>query len=92
MLELGVLLLVAFGVFWLLGALIAGLFKLTLGIFGAIFGSLFGLVSVGIAAIIVLPILLFVLLPLLLPALCIAAVVWLIVHASHANQSASSVH
>ena len=76
MIELGLLVLVVFfGAFWLLAALIGGLFKLTFGLLGALFG-------IGLAALVVVPILVFALLPLLIPALCLALLVWVIVHAT----------
>jgi hypothetical protein len=90
MIELGLLVLVAFiGVFWLFAALIGGLFKLTFGllgalfgVFGALFGGLFAVFGIGLAALVVVPILVFALLPLLIPALCLALLVWVIVHAT----------
>lgn len=85
MLEFGLLVLVVGGVLWLSGALIVGVFKLTFGLLGALFGGLFGLFALAAAALLVLPIVVFALLPLLLPALCIAALVWLIVHASRTH-------
>jgi hypothetical protein len=92
MFELGILALVVVGAFWLFGALIAGLFKLTFGLIGALFGGLFGLFFVGLAALLVVPIVLLALLPLLLPALCVAALVWLIVRASRPSQPAPTAH
>lgn len=86
MLELGLLVLVAAGVLWLCGALVVGVFKLTFGLLGAIFGGLFGFLALGVVALLVLPIVVLALLPLLLPALCVAALVWLIVHASRSHQ------
>ena len=85
MIELGVLLVVVFGAFWLFAALIGGLFKLAFGIIGALVGGLFGLFALGIVALLVLPIVFFALLPLLMPALFIAGLVWLIVHASRTH-------
>lgn len=85
MLELGMLVLIVVGACWLFGAVIGGLFKLTFGLLGALFGGLFGLFAVGLAAMLVLPIVFFALLPLLLPALCIAALVWVVVHASRSH-------
>lgn len=82
MLELGVLAACVVGACWLFGAVIAGLFKLTFGFLGVLFGGLFGLFTLGLVALLVVPIMLLALLPLLMPALCVAAVVWLIVHAS----------
>lgn len=81
MLELGLLAFFAVGVFWLIG----GLFKLTFGFVGALFGGLFALFAVGLAGLLVLPIVLFALLPLLMPVLFVAAVVWLVVHASRSH-------
>ena len=88
MFELGVLVMAAVGVFWLFGALIGGFFKLTFGLIGALFGGLIGLFTVGLVALLVLPIVVFALLPLLMPALGIAALIWLIVHASHPHHEA----
>ena len=90
MIELGLLVLVVFvGGFWLLAALIGGLFKLTFGLlgalfgaFGALFGGVFALFGIGVAALVIAPILVFALLPLLVPALCLALLVWVIVHAT----------
>ena len=83
MIELGLLVLVAFvGVFWLFAALIGGLFKLTFGLLGALFGGMFALFGMGLAALVIVPILLLALLPLLVPAICLALLVWVIVHAS----------
>ncbi|MGH8216210.1 MAG: hypothetical protein ACREPZ_11025 [Rhodanobacteraceae bacterium] len=82
MFELGVLLLVGFGAFWLFAALIVGVFKLTFGLLGAIFGGLFGMFAIAIVGLLVLPIVLFALLPVLMPLLFVAGLVWLIVHAS----------
>jgi hypothetical protein len=90
MIELGLLALVVFfGAFWLLAALIGGLFKLVfgffgvmLGAFGALFGGVFALFGIGAAALVIVPILVFALLPLLVPALCLGLLVWVIVHAS----------
>ena len=92
MFELGILVLVAVGVCWFAGALIAGLFKLTFGLIGALFGGVFALFAVGMVALLVVPIVLFALLPLLLPALCIAALVWLIVRASRPHDPAPTAH
>lgn len=82
MFELGIVVAAVVGVFWLFGALVGGLFKLTFGLIGALLGGLIGLFTVGLVALLVLPIVVFALLPLLMPALGIAALVWLIVHAS----------
>jgi hypothetical protein len=82
MFELGVLMLCVVGACWLFGALIGGLFKLTFGLLGVVFGGLFGLLTAVLVALLVVPVVLLALLPLMLPALCIAALVWLIVHAS----------
>ncbi|SRR5579883_82665 len=88
MIELGLLgLAVMIGVFWLIAAVIGGLFKLTFGLFGAIFGffgamlgGMFSVLGAGIAAVVVVPILALVMLPLLLPALLLGGFIWLIVH------------
>jgi len=88
MIELGLLVLVVFvGAFWLIAALIGGLFKLVfgffgvmLGAFGAMFGGMFALFGIGLAALVVVPILAIALLPLLIPVLGLALLVWLIVH------------
>lgn len=85
MLELGIVILAVVGAFWLFGALIVGLFKLTFGLLGAVFGGLFGLFALSIAALLVLPIVFFALLPLLMPVLFIVGLVWLIVHASRTH-------
>ncbi|HEX5353075.1 MAG TPA: hypothetical protein VFW60_03250 [Rhodanobacteraceae bacterium] len=92
MFELGVLILVAFGAFWLFGALLVGVFKLTLGFFGALFGGVFALFAVGIAALLVLPIVFFAMLPVLVPVACVAALVWLIVRASRPDRPAPTSH
>jgi hypothetical protein len=100
MIELGLLILVAvIGVFWLMAALIGGLFKLTFGLFGvvfgafgALFGGMFAVFGIGLAALVVLPILALALLPLLIPALGLALLVWLIVHASRKPAPASPTH
>lgn len=81
MFELGVLVMAAVGVFWLIG----GLLKLTFGFVGALFGGLFALFAAGLVGLLVLPIVLFALLPLLMPVLFVAAVVWLVVHASRSH-------
>ena len=99
MIEFGLLVLVAFvGGFWLLAALIGGVFKLTFGLlgvlfgaFGALFGGVFALFGIGLAALVIVPILVFALLPLLVPALCLALLVWVIVHASR-KPAAAQVH
>ena len=97
MIEFGLLVLVAFvGGFWLLAALIGGVFKLTFGLlgvlfgaFGALFGGVFALFGIGLAALVIVP--MFALLPLLVPALCLALLVWVIVHASR-KPAAAQVH
>lgn len=90
MFELVMVLLAVCGAFWLFGALIAGVFKLTFGIIGAIFGGLVGLFALGITALLVLPFVLLAMLPALLPLLCVAALVWVIVHASRAHPESSA--
>ena len=88
MIELALLgLAVVIGAFWLMAALIGGLFKLIFGLFGAIFGALgallggmLSILGAGIAALVVLPILALALLPVLLPVLLLGGFVWLIVH------------
>ena len=90
MYELGILVLVAIGACWLFGALIGGLFKLAFGFVGVLFGGLFTLFALGVVVLLVVPIVLFALLPVLVPALCVAALVWLIVHASRSDHSASA--
>lgn len=86
MLGLGIVVAAVVGSIWLFGALIGGLFKLTFGLFGALFSGLAGLFVLGLTALLVVPIVLFALLPLLLPVLGIVAVVWIVVHASRAQQ------
>ncbi len=81
MVELGLLLLIAFGAFWLFAALIGGLFKLAFGLFGVLFGAL-GAILGGVLGVFGLGIAALVLLPLALPALGIAGLVWLIAYAS----------
>ncbi len=88
MIELGLLgLAVVIGAFWLMAALIGGLFKLVFGLFGAIFGAfgallggMFSILGAGIAALVILPIFALLLLPVLLPVLLLGGFVWLIVH------------
>ncbi len=88
MIELGLLgLAVVIGVFWLIAAVIGGLFKLIFGLFGAIFGAfgallggMFSILGAGIAALVLVPILALALLPVLLPVLLLGGFVWLIVH------------
>ncbi|MGH8213804.1 MAG: hypothetical protein ACREPP_11315 [Rhodanobacteraceae bacterium] len=88
MIELGLLgLAVVIGAFWLMAALIGGVFKLVLGLFGAIFGAfgallggMFSILGAGIVALVVLPILALLLLPVLLPVLLLGGFVWLVVH------------
>jgi len=90
MIEFGLLaLVVVIGAFWLVAALIGVMFKLTFGVLGALFGALgalfggmFAVFGAGVAALVMLPLLALVLLPLLIPALCVAALVWVIVHAA----------
>lgn len=89
MLELGMLVMMAIGAFWLFGMLIAGVFKLTFGLIGAIFGGLFGAFALTIVALAMLPVLLLAVVPLLVPALCIAALVWIVVHASRTHPESS---
>ena len=90
MLELGIVVACVVGACWLFGALLGGLFKLTFGFFGLLFGGLFGLFTLGLVALLVVPIVLLAMLPLLMPALFVAAVVWLIVHASRSTPPAPS--
>ncbi|MGH8112461.1 MAG: hypothetical protein ACREPL_11135 [Rhodanobacteraceae bacterium] len=82
MIELAVLALVAVGAFWLFGALIVGVFKLTFGLIAAVFSGVFVLLGVGLAALILVPIVLFALSPLWLPVACVAALVWVIARAA----------
>lgn len=83
MIELGLLILVAFvGAFWLMAVLFGGLLKLTLGLLGALFGGMFAMFGIGLAALVIVPILALALLPLLIPALGLALLVWVIVHAT----------
>lgn len=89
MLKLGMLVALVVGACWFFGALVGGLFKLTFGLFGVLLGGLFSVFALGVSALLVVPIVLFALLPLLLPVLGIAAVVWLIVHASRAQHEPS---
>jgi len=93
MIELGLLVLVAFvGAFWLIAALIGGLFKLTFGLLGAMFGGMFALFGIGLAALVVVRILALAVLPLLIPALGLALLVWLIVHATRKPMPAPVSH
>ena len=89
MLKLGVLVALIVGACWLFGALVGGLFKLTFGLFGVLLGGLFSVFALVLAALLVVPIVLFALLPLLLPVLGIAALVWLVVHASRTQHEPS---
>lgn len=87
MFGLAVLVALVVGACWFFGALLGGLFKLTFGLFAVLFSGLIGVFVLGLTVLLVLPILLFALLPMLLPVLGIAALVWLVVHASRAQHA-----
>lgn len=82
MFELAMVVLAIVGAMWCFGALIRGLFKLTVGLFAVVFGGMFALLAIGVAALFVVPLVLFALMPFLLPALAVAALVWLVARPS----------
>ncbi|HEU4669256.1 MAG TPA: hypothetical protein VFR91_00990 [Dyella sp.] len=85
MVTLAVLVMVV-GFLWLAASLVGFVFKLAFALVGGVIGLMAGLMGLlvgALALLLVAPVVLLALLPVMLPVLALAALVWLVVRASH---------